>query len=243
LFGDDVIDSTLEALTTPVHHENLARAWTSMRHRGYLVARDQLLGVTPGFRQRFHRRYFTEGILRRCPGDVPADRERARDVLRYEWQTRGQVALVSHDVTAIKGRHELREFPRVRLAHEAEFAAWAAAILSLVPPERRLPRGTFGINLFRTRTQVVTAPHQEHEEFIVVYVLDKIGEGAKTSLYDVHNPGTVVEHATLRPGDFVIFDDARFKHSATPLVAAIGSETRRDALVCTVDSPGTYPLG
>jgi hypothetical protein len=47
---------------------------------------------------------------------------------------------------------------------------------------------------------------------------------------------------TLQPGEFVIFDDSRFKHSASPLVNPPGGEARRDVLVCTVNYADTYPL-
>ena len=63
-----------------------------------------------------------------------------------------------------------------------------------MPPERRQPDGTFGVNLFRTFTKVVTKPHHDNEEFIIIYVLDRVGEGAETRLYqpdDVTDDGQV----------------------------------------------------
>jgi hypothetical protein len=210
-----------------------------MRNDGFHIADENFLGVPADFRQRFHRQYFTTGILRRYPDDIPADRERARDVIRYDWAGEDKVSLVSHDSVAIarEGRLGPREFSRVELVEDEDFAIWTAGILSLVPPESRLERGTFGVNLFRTRTQVVTGQHRDHERFIIVYVLAKSGDGAETTLHD--DLGEVVQRTTLRPGEFVIFDDERFKHSASPLT---GAGARRDVLVCTVNYAGTYPL-
>ena len=39
----------------------------------------------------------------------------------------------------------------------------------------------------------------------------------------------------------MVFEDARFKHGATPIKPVESSgETRRDVLVCTIDYPSTY---
>lgn len=241
-----MIDPNIPALTPSMSSDNLELAWKNIASAGYFIGDDRLLGMPEGFRKRLHGRYFTEGVLKRYPDDIPADRERARDVIRYEWATRDRITLASHHVVSIGDRHGRRgpqHISRVELVHDNEFAAWAAGILALVPPGRRLTRGTFGVNLFRTRTQVVTGPHQDHEQFIVVYVLDKIGTGAETSLHDVHDVHKVAERTTLRPGEFVIFDDTRFKHSASRLIAPPGGQARRDVLVCTVNFADTYPLG
>jgi hypothetical protein len=212
-----------------------------MRTDGFFIANDDLFGID-GFRQHFHSEYFTSQTLRCYPGDVPADRERAREVVRYEW-TRDGMALSSNDTVAIRDRDGLRptrEFDRVDLLSDRAFPLWTAGILSLIPKEARLERGTFGVNLFRTRTDVVTGPHRDEQPFIIIYVLDKIGGGAETSLHDVDNVDNIVVKEMLNPGQFIIFNDSRFMHSATPLVAPPGGEARRDVLVCTVDSEGTY---
>ncbi len=40
------------------------------------------------------------------------------------------------------------------------------------------------VNLFRTHTQVVTRPHRDDAEYVRVYVIDKIGGGVETELFD-----------------------------------------------------------
>jgi len=116
-----------------------------------------------------------------------------------------------------------------------------------VPPARRQDEGTFGVNLFRTFTNVVTKPHHDNEEFIIIYVLDRVGEGAETYLYapeDVKSGGETIAPPLLRqqlnPGDLIIFEDARFKHGATPLQSTPGETAMRDVLVCTVDYRSSY---
>jgi hypothetical protein len=93
----------------------------------------------------------------------------------------------------------------------------------------------------------VTRPHRDNEEFIILYVLDRVGDGAETYLYrpeDVAEDGRPIAEPVLQqqlnPGDIIIFDDKRFRHGATPLVAPVGGQAQRDALVCTVDYPATY---
>ena len=123
----------------------------------------------------------------------------------------------------------------------------SSATSELVPPARRQADSTFGVNLFRTFTNVVTKPHHDNEEFIIIYLLDQIGEGAESYLYvpaDVTDDGEIKAPPVLRrqlnPGDILIFEDKLFKHGTTPLINPPGGTARRDALACTVDYHGTY---
>ncbi|MFD2397588.1 hypothetical protein ACFSVJ_13645 [Prauserella oleivorans] len=124
-------------------------------------------------------------MLKRYENDLPADRERARDVVRFEW-TRSGLRLSEHDTITIVNRGERpepREYGRVEVLQDPVFERWIRRALTLLPTEWRDPRGTFGVNLFRTFTNVVTKPHQDGERFIFIYVVDKIGEGAESWLY------------------------------------------------------------
>jgi YD repeat-containing protein len=188
--------------------------------------------------------YFTTGRLRNDQRDIPADRQRARDVVRYAWDG-ADLRLAEHDTITIQDRDNRpgkREYARVPLLEDPKAATWIAAALSLVPPGRRQARGTFGINLFRTFTRVVTRPHRDDEEYCLVYVLDKVGGGAQTRLYPA-DTNTVVHAAALEPGELIIFTDARYLHDVTPLEPPADGGAHRDAIVCTVNYPATYPLG
>ncbi len=231
-----MIDSTIPV----IGQDNLRTAWNDMLADGFHLGDERELGLTADFRREFHAAFFTPDIVRRYDGDIPADRERAREVIRYDWASEDEVELASHHTVAIDraGREGPRDFDRIDLLSHPGFREWTTGMLSRVPQQHRLSKGTFGVNLFRTRTKVVTGPHQDHERFIVIYVLDKAGDGAETSLHDIADE-SIVAKTVLQPGDFVIFDDTRFKHSASPLV---GVDARRDVLVCTVNYAGTYPL-
>ncbi|MEU6641224.1 2OG-Fe dioxygenase family protein [Saccharomonospora sp. NPDC046836] len=212
---------------------------------GYVVLTEAELGFPASAREHLHRTFFHRGVLKLYPNDLPVDRERARDVVRFEWAPDG-LRLSEHDTITIENRGErpeAREYGRVEVLADPQFEAWIRGALALLPPEWRDPRGTFGVNLFRTFTNVVTKPHQDGERFIFIYVVDKIGQGAQTWLYGLDDDTEPVFRGTLSPGDLLVFEDARFRHTVTPLEAPVGGGTaRRDALVCTVNYPHTYSL-
>jgi hypothetical protein len=223
--------------------------WSKLDSRGYVVTSDRSLGLPEDFRPNFSAAYFNDDTLRHDEGDWPVDRLRARDVIHYEW-FEDHVNLQRHDVITITDRAGIpgkREHARVELLKDSEAENLIRALLEVVPPHRRQSEGTFGVNLFRTFTNVVTKPHHDNEEFIIIYVLDRVGDGAETYLYrpeDVAEDGQPIAEPVLRqqlnPGDIIIFDDKRFQHGATPLIPPVGGRAQRDALICTIDDPATY---
>jgi hypothetical protein len=226
-----------------------ARFWAALTDKGYLVTSDREIGLSDNFRTDFLANYFNRGLLRHDDGDMPVDRERARDVVQYRWRDDG-LHMREHETITITDRADIagkREHTRVWLLDDPQAADLVGTLLGLVPPERRQDNGTFGVNLFRTFTKVVTKPHHDKEEFIVLYVLDRVGDGAESYLYlpgDVTGEGRPLANPVFRrqldPGDILMFEDKRFKHGATPLERPAGGEARRDVLVCTVDYESTY---
>jgi hypothetical protein len=209
---------------------------------GFARVNDRKLGLPRDFRGKLSETYFNEGVLRSDVPDLPVDRKRARDVIHYEWDT-PLLHLSEYKDTLIKNRGGIpgeRRHSRVLFLDNDYARAWVTACLSLIPAQLRRDRGTFGVNLFRTYTNVVTRPHQDNEEFIITYVLDKIGGGAKSYLYSSDNPEKRIFFGTLRPGEILIFRDSDFLHGATPLEPRTKQSTQRDAMVCTVDYPSTY---
>jgi hypothetical protein len=225
---------------------------SALRSKGYALTNDQLIGLPEKFRPNFHGAYFNDWTLRHDAGDWPIDRKRARDVIRYQWRD-GHPKLERHNAITITDRAGIpgkREHARVELLEDPQACELITSLLQLIPPSRRQLAGTFGVNLFRTFTDVVTKPHHDNEEFIIIYVLERIGQGAETYLYapaDVSADGVIKGEPVLRqqlnPGDIIIFDDKLFKHGATPLENPPGGTAMRDALICTVDDPGTYLAG
>jgi hypothetical protein len=223
--------------------------WSALKSQGYAITNDQFIGLSEKFRPNFRGTYFNDWTLRHDEGDWPADRQRARDVIRYEWHD-GHLSLRRHEAITITDRADIpgkREHARVQLLDDPQARELIRAFLQMVPLARRQADGTFGVNLFRTFTNVVTKPHHDHEQFIIIYVLDRVGEGAETYLYasaDVTDSGEIKAPPVLRqqlnPGDILIFEDTLFKHGATPLINPPGGTARRDVLICTVDDRHTY---
>lgn len=228
---------------------DLEHVWAALAGQGYVLTREDEISLPDKFRDNFVQAYFTDEHIRHDRGDWPVDRKRARDVVRYWWRD-DELSLREHRTIAITDRASIpgrRVHSRIRLLEDAQAEEFIRSLLSLVPPGRRKRTGTFGVNLFRTYTDVVTKPHRDNEELIILYVLDRKGEGAESYLYnpaDVTSEGEVIGDPVLQqqlnPGDIMIFDDARFKHGATPLEALPDGTAMRDVLVCTVDDRDTY---
>ena len=221
----------------------------SITDKGYALTTEWDIGLPPKCAKELRENYFDNGQLRCDNGDQPADRERARDVILYEWKD-GGLTLREYGTIAIRDRSEIkgeRIHKRIELLRDEQFRDVIKTFISLVPEDRRQQKGTFGINLFRTHTDVVTKPHRDDEEFIIIYVLDREGDGAESYLYrhDRQKMGSAengekVFWKQLNSGDLLIFDDSQFKHGATPLTPPPGGRAKRDVLICTVDYPTTY---
>jgi hypothetical protein len=230
----------------------MARVHSEVSGRGYATTTEWDIGLPEKCAWEFLKNYFNNGELRHDPGDFPVDRERARDVILYEWHG-DELTLEEHETIVIRDRSGIkgdRLHKRIELLQDPVARQLIETFIRMVPEDRRRSRGTFGVNMFRTHTDVVTQPHQDDEEFIFLYVLDRDGGGAESYLYD--NDGTgrpgIADGAEplmwqqLNPGELMIFEDARFKHGATPLVPPETGQAKRDVLVCTIDYPSTYLL-
>jgi hypothetical protein len=235
-----------ESNGTPPGPDN---AWAALKRRGYALTSDRAIGLPEGFRDSFRETYFNSSVLRKDPGDMPVDRERARDVIRYRWRDDG-LHVEEHDTITITDRSGIageRHHKRVKLLDDPQAEKLVRTFLSLVPPKGRQADGTFDVNLFRTFTNVVSGPHCDDEQYCLIYLLGRVGGGAETYLYnsgDVPDRGEptgqpIFKHQ-LSPGEIIIFEDKRFKHGATPLKAPPSGSAMRDAVVCTVDYRDTY---
>jgi len=237
-----------DATRTP---PGLDHVWAALRRQGHALTNDRAIGLPDELRQDFRETYFSDSVLRHDAGDLPIDRKRARDVIRYQWRD-ADLDLREHGTITITDRADIpgkRDHTRVMLLDNPQAKELVRTLLHLVPAENRQSDGTFGVNLFRTFTNVVSKLHRDDEQFVITYVLDRVGGGAETYLYerdDVAEDGQAIGDAQpvlrhqLEPGEIIIFDDERFRHGATPLEAPVGEATQRDVLVCTVDYGETY---
>lgn len=235
------------AIVTPVRDQGSAMhgiraAWQRLDDRGYAILRDTDIGLCEHLRTHFCTNYF-DVELEADNVEVHKDRDRARDVVMYEWQD-DAIGLTEYPTVAIANRSGYvgtRDHRRVRLLADRVAADWLVTMLCLVPPHRRQRRGTFGVNFFRTRSTIVSGPHRDDEELCLVYVVDKAGDGAETRLHRPDNQEIELRHV-LNSGEILIFDDARYLHDVTPLLPNDTGPCKRDAIVCTVNYNDTYPV-
>jgi hypothetical protein len=223
--------------------------WRDLRDQGYALTTDDAIGLPGRVRENLRQNYYNRETLHHDPGDFPVDRERARDVIVYSWES-DVLSMAPYDRITLTDRAGIpgqRDHARVHLLKDPDTEELVRSLLHLAPPTRRLTRGTFGVNLFRTYTNVVTTPHHDDEEFVILYIVDRIGGGAETYLYhpeDVNEDGQPLGEPVLtqqlNPGDILIFEDRRFKHGTTPLISPPGGAARRDALICTFDYYASY---
>jgi hypothetical protein len=226
----------------------LDRAWSDFRRDRYALTDEEAVGLPKKFGANFHQTYFNDFTIRHDEGDWPVDRKRARDVIRYWWRDKDRgLEVREHDTITITDRADIkgkRDHRRVKVLEDAEAEKMVRAFLGLVPPELRQADGTFGVNLFRTFTNVVTKPHRDNEQYVILYMLDRVGGGAESYLYEAPAQGEPLGDPVLwrqlQPGQILIFDDERFLHGATDLVPPPGETARRDVVVCTVDDRKTY---
>jgi hypothetical protein len=231
----------------PTPAAELRKVHQSIIHHSYARTTERGIGLPLKCGKNIRETYFEGGQLRCDKGDMPPDRERARDVILYEWSN-GKLTLSEYETIAIRDRSGIkgeRIHKRINLLGDPQARELIETLLGLVPEHLRRARGTFGINLFRTHTDVVTKPHQDDEEFIILYVLHRDGEGAESYLYERDEAasdkiGKRVLYEQLNPGDLMIFQDRQFMHGAEPLEPPHGGKAQRDVLICTVDYPTTY---
>jgi 2OG-Fe dioxygenase len=224
--------------------------WADLVNQGYALTHDEAIRLPEKFRINFHQTYFNDFTMRHDEGDFPVDRKRARDVIRYGWRD-DYFDVTEHDTITITNRAGIkgrRDHRRIEFLRDRGAQDMVGAFLSLIPPGLRQAESTFGVNLFRTFTNVVTKPHRDNERFVILYVLERVGGGGVSYLYrpeDVNDKGEPIAEPVFRqqlnPGQILIFDDERFFHGATPLIAPPGADTgRRDVVVCTMDYRETY---
>jgi hypothetical protein len=226
----------------PADHDVIAEYREQLDRVGYLVVTDVELGVP--FGTHLANKFFTKERLRRYDGDMPVDRLRARDVVQYD-RFGDDLDLTEHDTVDLLDRGnptQIRHFDQTEVLKDEKFATLIKALLNLVPEGRRKSAGTFGINMFRTFTDIVTRPHHDEEEYVIVYVVAKTAKGGRTQLLH-NNRDEVVLERELQPGQLIMFRDDMFRHSATTLETPAEKGTHRDALICTVDYPTTYGIG
>ena len=106
---------------------------------GYALTTEWDIGLPPKCAKALRETYFDSGHLRCDEGDRPADRERARDVILYEWKD-GDLTLDEYHTIAIRDRSEIkgeRIHKRIETLRDEQFKDIVKTLLSLVPEGRQ----------------------------------------------------------------------------------------------------------
>src|SRR6202166_5265027 len=146
--------------SAPTPASELRRVHIDVTRHGFALTSEWDLGLPVKCGKNLQGTYFDSGQLRHDDGDRPHDRERSRDVIMYEWND-GRLTLEEYETIAIWDRSEIkgeRIHKRIELLQDPQARDLIETFLSLVPEDRRQQRGTFGVNLFRTHTDVVSKP-------------------------------------------------------------------------------------
>jgi hypothetical protein len=99
---------------------------------------------------------------------------------------------------------------------------------------------TVGVNLFEVYRDVVSGPHQDNAHWNAITVVDKEGEGAVSELYELDSD-TPFLCRTLKPGQTLLVDDQRYRHSATKMQPTADGKCMRRTIVCTLDYAPALP--
>jgi hypothetical protein len=144
----------------------------------------------------------------------------ARDVIAWGGDALSECASIAHG--------EIDDFSRFWLLHDLPGAELVAqAVLGLVPRRLRRPAGRMSADYFRYSPGTESTAHQDgFGDFVVIWVLDRTGDGGESFLHSLH--GYPVLHRALAPGEILAFRDEMFLHGVSPLT---GGGASRDALI------------
>lgn len=232
---------------SPILATTIEDAWLRLFTSGYVIFSDENpdLGLDPAFRPYVEEHYFNKpGVLLKDPyKEPPLDRLRARDVVLFDFTDLNTPTFQEHTSVAVTPKNynqTTRDYTRTALAGDLLFTEFLEGVANLIPlfnlNRLNTRKGTIGVNLFRTFTDVVSKPHRDEAAYVALYVVDKVGSGATSELYYDGATSPFMRH-TLTPGQGIIFIDKGFKHNATPIIAAENGTTHRDIIVCTFDHP------
>jgi 2OG-Fe dioxygenase len=218
--------------------------WRTLRNQGFALLTDTQLGFGSDFRLHVLSEYFAQ-LQPETYGVFPVDRLRACNALLRWWSPRKGLTLrekasvgfrTAPDVTGNHPHGMWREYHRVRLTDDPLMEDWIGRVFSMVPPRPPIisDRGCIRLDFFRTFRQVVSGPHSDGQAIVVIYVVDKHGCGAETTLHPAGAPDKVVFRHTLMPGEILVFDDRRLLHDVSPITPAQDGKSHRDVIVCGI---------
>jgi|GEM_PF-2270456 len=240
---------------------NKVREQLALKH--FAILDDEILGEFGTiFRTHLLDGYFNNpSVVRAHEHDVPRDRKRARAVARVAFLDSGTIIsgqdiiyltqpgvyLGEHTTNAVHHNPDPaiirpKEYSKIEIFKDPWLLQFISHLNELIPEQERALTTTFGINAFRTHSDVVSKPHQDGVNYVVVYVVDIKGNTPRTRLYPIdHISGTPNERPKiskqLQPGQLIIFKDSQYRHYTSALTSYTSEDPQRDVMVFTADYP------
>ena len=113
----------------------LRRVHKLVSEQGYALTTEGDIGLPVKCAKNLQEAYFDSGLLRHDEGDYPKDRERARDVILYEWNN-GELTFEEYETIAIWDRSGIkgeRIHERIELLQDRQARDVIETFLRLVP--------------------------------------------------------------------------------------------------------------
>jgi hypothetical protein len=229
--------------------------WYRLWRDGLATTSDLSLGIRPAFRSHLVRKYFNSDSVRRHAGDRPEDRERARDVIRYDHEPphSASLELREHVTSTIVEPDRERQISRIEVLRYPTFVDGFIRLITPLTFGQLFNTGTIGINFFRTHSNVVSGFHHDAQPLVVIYVVSMKSQPVTNRLVrrplvkddpkDPHEDVAALD-AALSPGQILMFDDFKYAHGVLGRLdtECVNSGGQRDALVLTMDWPDTYDI-
>ena len=228
----------------PVATDEILRIRQRLQEVGYALSSDMALGMSPQQHKSFDNKFFTDQLLGpelTALSSLLPHRMRARDVIVYQ-RLEDDLALEESPFITLReiphANIPAREYRRIFTLQDAEMIHWIKTLLSMVPVNEQQATGKLSMDFLRTFQQATAFRHQDHEQFVIIYVVARNTNGAVTSIHPIADPDQTEIAVALQPGEYFIFRDRDFMHDVTPLEPRYeGDKQYRDAIVALVRYP------
>lgn len=198
----------------------------------YISLGELELDISLHNKKDFVKSYYSD--LERDMKDVHANRDRARDVLRYSRMNDELVFSSEEKISLVNKNYAgTREYKRIVLIDHPLCRLLAKIFLTIIPKNEQKPQGLLGINLFRTYGVITETRHKDEVDYVLIYCLNVNGKGAMTQLTKDKEGKMLLKETFLHAGDIFIFKDEPFYHFTTPLIKTDANPVR-DVIIMTI---------
>lgn len=212
--------------------KDLERFSNNLTKNGYVLLNEMEIGLDAEVRSKITNKYFSN--LEKDNPEVHSNRLRSREVLLFN-RANDQFSFKQSDSIELVNRNYegVRTYKRVNLLDDFDFSFLFKSLINICEPHKNI-NGSMGINLFRTYKVVTETRHRDFEDYVIIYCINKTGNGAFTQLTKDAVGKEIIFEASLKAGEILVFKDEPFYHYTTPLE----SDEPRDVVIITLGQLG-----